>query len=527
MVIFTQYPPNNRNRFETGATSLLVGRKASGQEVDLDLTPDALVSRHHARLTLENGTEFWIEDLNSKYGTWVNGQNIKLKTRLWPGDKVQLGQTKLEIQMESGGAISEGVVSDTMVVTQAASALILPMGEADGQQLETARTRLTAFYELGAALGTAEALEPLAQTVVEHLLKSIPGAKRGALLLGAELLLKAHLPAGRAAVSTRLAQRAMESRQAFIWRASPSSADMFASVVWAKTQAAMYAPLIWKDEVMGVVCVDTFTDPSAFGEDDLRLITAMANQAAMFVKNQALQQALRQEEALKANLLRQFSPKIAERFIKETGRMRLGGERANPVTILTSDVRGFTSQSAHMEPAEVMQMLNEMFSVCVPIIFKYDGMVDKFIGDSILAVFGSPEPDEKQCEKAVRAAWEMQQALTQLGEEWRRHGLTPFEIGIGIHTGAVLHGFLGAQERMEYTVIGATVNLADRYCSGAARGEILISQSVFERVYRLVDVEFKTVRTKHPETEPDLEGFVLKMVAETAVSGQPSAISSQ
>lgn len=516
MRITTHYPPDRHGTFDAQLTTVLIGRNAGGQKVDLDLTPDALVSRQHARLTLENGHEYWIEDLSSKYGTWVNGQSIKLKTRLWPSDKLQLGQTRLEIQMDAGLSHTppEGVVADTMVVTQATSAIILPMGEAGEKQLETARTRLTAFYELGEALGTAEALETVAQTVVEHLLKSIPGAKRGALLLGPELLLKAHLPAGRAAVSTSLAKRAMDSGQAFVWRASPSGSDMYASVVWSQTQAAMYAPLIWKGDVLGVVCVDTFTDASAFGEDDLRLITAMANQAAMFVKNQALQQALRQEEALKANLLRQFSPKIAARFLKETGRMRLGGERANPVTILTSDVRGFTSQSARMEPGDVMQMLNEMFSVCVPIIFKYDGMVDKFIGDSILAVFGSPEPDDKQCEKAVRAAWEMQQALAQISEDWRKHGLTPFEIGIGIHTGEVLHGFLGAQERMEYTVIGSTVNLADRYCSGAARGEILISQSVFERVYRLVDVSFKTIRTKHPETEPDLEGFVVTKVVD-------------
>ena len=182
----------------------------------------------------------------------------------------------------------------------------------------------------------------------------------------------------------------------------------------------------------------------------------------------------------------------------------------DPVTILVSDVRSFTALSAEMEPDEVVRMLNEMFDAFVPIVFEHDGVVDKYVGDSVLAVFGSPEKDDDQCEKAVKAALEMQQAVRKLGEGRKVRRLPVFDVGISVHTGAVIHGFIGSTERLEYTVIGDTVNRASRYCDGAAAGEVVISQTVYERVYHLVNVAPKVIRSKHPEIEPDLKAFVVK-----------------
>jgi adenylate cyclase len=255
------------------------------------------------------------------------------------------------------------------------------------------------------------------------------------------------------------------------------------------------------------------TDPgSTFDEDDLRLLMAMASQAAMFVKNNTLQQDLRRQQVVRSNLLRQFSPQVAERLermLKESGEWQLGGRRAEPVTVLVSDVRGFTSLTADMEPGDVVELLNELFRVCIPIIFKYNGTVDKYVGDAILAVFGSPEPDERQWDNAVRAALEMQQAIHIYQEKWHSHNRPVCQVGIGIHTGAVLHGFIGVAERMEYTIIGDAVNRAVRYCDGAERGEVVISPAVYEHVADLVEAAPRTIRTKHPESEPDMAAYVV------------------
>ena len=168
---------------------------------------------------------------------------------------------------------------------------------------------------------------------------------------------------------------------------------------------------------------------------------------------------------MRANLLRQFSPQVAERLLRHRGCLRLGGERSE-VTVLCSDVRGFTNLTKDMDPDEVVEMLNAYFARLIPIIFAHNGTVDKYVGDAILAVFGSPEPDVQHHEKAVRAAVGMQAAMREVNTERTARGLTICGIGIGVHCGQVLHGFIGALERMEFTVLGDAVNRAARYCDG-------------------------------------------------------------
>jgi adenylate cyclase len=148
-------------------------------------------------------------------------------------------------------------------------------------------------------------------------------------------------------------------------------------------------------------------------------------------------------------------------------------------------------------------MLNRMFGSLIPIIFEHDGTVDKYVGDAILTVFGSPEPDDQQWTKAVRAGLEMQRAMRELGIGW--------QIGIGIHTGEAAHGFIGSSERMEYTVIGEAVNRVSRLCDGARGGEVVISRDVYEKAAHAVIVEAqpRVIKTKHPETETDLEAYVV------------------
>ena len=119
------------------------------------------------------------------------------------------------------------------------------------------------------------------------------------------------------------------------------------------------------------------------------------------------------------------------------------------------------------------------------------------MGDAILAVFGSPEADPDQHEKAVRAALAMQESIQTTNLRRAGRNLPTCDIGIGIHSGEVLHGFIGTAERLEFTVIGEAVNRASRYCSGAGRSEIVISPEVFEHVFRLVQAEKTTIPTKH------------------------------
>jgi adenylate cyclase len=204
-----------------------------------------------------------------------------------------------------------------------------------------------------------------------------------------------------------------------------------------------------------------------------------------------------------SRLLTNFSPKTREHLLERAqhGRLRLGGERSE-VVVLESDIRGFTKLTEHMDTDEVVDLLNDYFSALVDAIFKHDGTVDKFIGDAILAVFGSPEPDPLRHEKAISAALSMQTAAREVSARRRAQRRVTCEIGIGLHCGEVLHGFIGSAERMELTIIGETVNFAARYCNGAAAGEILITPALYQRTWSFIDSEFASIQTKHEGVLP-------------------------
>jgi adenylate cyclase len=528
-------------KFETSSNALIIGRHSGENTVDLDLTPDVTTSRRHARVSYLSNV-CWLEDLGSRGGTWVNEQRLTEKTRITAHDHVRIGQTILKIHHapsrkkehqvpdradsfdsddDNDTSLKEGRLTSSVSATDSPSLLLLDKVDMTSMaSLELVQGRLDAFYELGVALGKAQTVDPLLKTVVTHLCEVIPGAQRGALLLrdGRKLFLKAFLPEKtRPSVSLYLARLAIEKQEAFTWRQNGAGemGKLTDSIVWHGTKCAMYAPLIWQEQVLGIVYVDNYVTDEVFTHDDLKLLMAMASQAAIFVKNHALQEDLRHQEVVRSNLLRQFSPQVAdhlEGILREHGHLGLGGDRVEPVTVLNSDVRGFTALSAEMDPSDVMDMLNQLFGVCIPIIFKYNGTVDKYIGDAILAVFGSPTPDKegRQWADAVRAAMEMQRAVKRLGQQRRESGRTVFEIGIGIHTGAVLQGFIGSDEQMEYTVIGDTVNRASRYCSGAQAGEIIISPAVYSHVTGMIEADPRIIPSKHPGTEADLDAFLVR-----------------
>jgi adenylate cyclase len=132
------------------------------------------------------------------------------------------------------------------------------------------------------------------------------------------------------------------------------------------------------------------------------------------------------------------------------------------VTILFSDLRGFTTMSERMQPADIAAHLNEYFDAMTLAIFKHRGMINDFVGDAVMAVFGAPVPDPEHAWNAVQSAIDMDRALTELNEKWKKAGLVELRMGIGIHTGRVFAGNVGGRDRMKYTVIGDPVNVASR-----------------------------------------------------------------
>jgi len=186
-------------------------------------------------------------------------------------------------------------------------------------------------------------------------------------------------------------------------------------------------------------------------------------------------------EFIKTTFKRYVTRQVAEEVLKHRENINLAGEKRN-ITILFSDIRGFTQMAEKMDPAEVLSMLNEYYGVMIDITFKYEGALDKFFGDGLMAYWNAPLDQDKPALKAVACALEMQKALGHLNKKRQTEGKDPIYIGIGINSGEAIAGNIGSMERMEYTVIGDNVNLAQRINVQTDRGQILISQSTYEAV---------------------------------------------
>jgi class 3 adenylate cyclase len=377
----------------------------------------------------------------------------------------------------------------------------------------TGDRRLAMFSELSWQLGS-ESVDVLLQSALERLMAAIPAAKRGAILVRStteQMLLKAHVPPGGPAVSLTLVERAMSTRAGFIWQRSE---DATRSQVESRSESGIYAPLVWNGESYGAICVDNSDTVTAFVSDDLKLVVALAHQLALIIANDELTSKLRRNANLMERLLTNFSPKTRSLLLAkaEQGKLRLGGERSE-VTLLCSDIRGFTKIASGMDADDVVDMLNDYLSVLVGCIFRNGGTVDKFIGDAILAVFGSPEPDPNQHVNGLTAAIAMQEAIRALNLKRAERGEIVCEIGIGLHCGPVLHGFIGTNERMEFTVIGDVVNKTSRFCTAAQAGEIVVSPDLHQHVWKVAPAEAITIPTKH---EGMLAAYRVQALSKTA-----------
>jgi adenylate cyclase len=224
-----------------------------------------------------------------------------------------------------------------------------------------------------------------------------------------------------------------------------------------------------KDEYIRVPVLKT--------NDELELLASGFNHMA---------EGLRERDKLRTTFGKYMTESVLEHLM--TGKIALGGETLR-VTILFSDIRSFTTISETMEAHALVALLNEYFTEMVSIVMKNNGAVDKYIGDAIMAVFGAPVPHERDAENAVRAAVEMRASLARLNERLVARGAQPLRTGIGIHTGDVVAGNIGSEQRMEYTVIGDPVNLASRLESNTKdlKVDVLISEATYSLVKDIID----------------------------------------
>jgi len=491
--------------------TLVVGRALTSDIPVLDPT----ISRRHAEV-LWDGTGVHVKDLGSSNGTFLNGVKVE-EAKLSPGDVITFGKVPFRLKEITGDV--RPTATDTpssfgpVVAPGATIVRALPVRGDSRQpfaavrashittgvvaentparrQQEKNEQKLALLLEVSKGLTSAVDVDALLEKIVGEVYKILDVDRVAILLADDKMELQPKIArdkrgttAGKM-VPQSIVRKVVEEKVAILSDNTLEDQRFGGqSIVMQRVRSAMCGPLIGSEErVLGVLYVDNLTTAHRFGEEDLEFLIAFAGIAGVAIENSQFADRIRRETLARSNFERFFAPGLAARIASSPDAVKLGGEKRQ-VAVLFSDIRGFTALSETMTPEEIATLLSEYFTEMVECVFRNNGTLDKFIGDAVMAQWGAPIGEPDDADRAMRAALEMMTALEELNARWRREGRPQLSIGIGLNFGEAFAGNIGSERRLEFTVIGDTVNTASRLCSAADGGEILLSED-FRRALR-------------------------------------------
>ncbi len=475
--------------FELASTGTLI----CGRAVTSDLAIiDPTVSRHHADLIVGDGGVN-VRDVGSSNGTFVNGVKID-QSFVGVGDAVTFGKVAFRLEAVAdtpvptppaasgppGGTIVRQIPRTPAKTFEDSGNLHSAMASADPAEKD--RQKLAILLEVSKGLTKAADTDALLAKVADYVFQILE-ADRCAILLneGDHMVQKVARDKRSATVAYQVPQsivRTVVDDKVAVLSDNAGEDTRFGgqSILMQQVRSAICAPLISsEDRVLGVLYVDNFSLAKRFQESDLDFLIAFAGIVAVAIENANFAERSRREALTRSNFERFFTPQLAARIANAEEAIRLGGEKRH-IAVLFSDIRGFTALSETLNPDVMAKHLTEYFTEMVDCVFRHGGTLDKFIGDAVMAQWGAPIAETDDADRAVAAAIEMQEQLDVLNARWRAEGRPELKIGIGINVGDAFAGNIGSERRLEYTVIGDTVNVASRLCSKAKGGEIIISE---------------------------------------------------
>lgn len=500
----------------------LIGRLP---ECDLCL-PFTEVSRHHCRLFKISSGEWLLEDLGSTNGTLLNQTRLKSVQTVYHGDVIQIGNIFLFIYLVSHAPADPlPDPSSGEVKTILRSAEELQQRWLDGDERkdpfsteDITSVRLKYIVEIAKGLNSAESLEAIFSQVQEIVLREIRSIERLALLIDVEgvqnlELFKAAarnpsttqlktspnsplLPANAAAyelndsswISRTICQKAFTEKVA-IKTIDARRDERFrdGNTILSKGVRGVLAVPLWDEkQVLGVLYADAHLGVTqldqAIEDQDLSFFSTIANLVASSVQRWLLTRKLQEQEKIRQRLERYHSPAVVQQLVLHT--QQLENRYLTPVeadiSVLFADIVGFTALSERLRPDEIAELLNRFFEEMLHPLFSTGGTLDKFIGDCIMAFFGAPEPQPDHAERAIIAAKGMLERLQELNTA--RVWPHPLQLRIAINSGKAVVGDVGSSQRVDYTVLGATVNLAARLEEICPPGKCVISEATHRRL---------------------------------------------
>jgi adenylate cyclase len=516
-------PGQEQQVFELPADRpVYVGRAESN---DLVLR-ETSVSRRHAMLSPSLEGSWMIRDLGSANGIFLNGKVVR-ESALKDSDVLNIGEYSLRYEsMESQILLTQAAAKLpprlTMVMSlkdvnaalnlgkdPSTGAAVAPAGTgaapapapiprapavtpgADRGQLEARLKALEhenrlfeLLYQVSRALGDLQTVDEVVNSVLDLVLQ-VEGVERGYAMLADEkggfqpAVIRYKKDPNTA--TGKIPQMILS--QAIIKQVTQGGVPLLVqdvrmdpklgsskSIALSGMQSAMCAPLKGGDKLYGLLYVDNLVKRGMFSQDDLNVFSVIATQAGLAVDRVRGREEIAKQTQQKSALERFLAPGVAQKIAAEAADIQVRGETQN-LTVLFSDIRGFTSMAERMTPEQIVEILNDYFNAMSDRIFAHEGTLDKFLGDGLMCLFGAPFSKGHDALDAVRTAVEMQQTLQVLNKDLEK----PLNMGVGINSGRAVVGYMGASRRMEYTAIGDVVNVASRLCAAASPQQILVS----------------------------------------------------
>jgi adenylate cyclase len=353
---------------------------------------------------------------------------------------------------------------------------------ADHAQLRTDYERLRMAWELTRTISAERELDKLLEKILDALFSFVSADRAVILLRGDDGELEAHAARRRDGsndsipLSTTILGHVMREKASVLTHdaAMDFALSKGKSMILNRISSAIVVPLLHEDTVLGAVWLDS-ASLGQFGAKDLEIVTAVGAQAALFIRNSLLSRKVEQEIIMRERFSRLIAPNVAAEV--EAGRLEIkkGGVGLEHCTVFNSDIRGFTKMSSGVDAGRVVDMLNEYFEQMVEVIFRHEGTLDKFMGDGIMAFWGAPKSSADDPVRAVRCGLDQLRAVERFNERRASIGEPPISVGIGVHTGPLVVGYVGSSKALSYTVIGHTANQSARLCGVAEAGQLIVS----------------------------------------------------
>ncbi|MDP6946073.1 MAG: GAF domain-containing protein, partial [Myxococcota bacterium] len=407
------------------------------------------MSKEHMIVRKDTEQGWLLEDLGSLNGTTVNGNRIQGTIQLIDQMKIQVGTTSMVFNDAVSAAagkhkITIGDSLETSIcnaVTQYTADEFLPVDMINDTEIlrrdyEKLRIAARLQHEISGELR----LDKLLPLLLEELF-GLFKADRGLVLLaeeaGGRMIPRAVKVRGKKTaepitLSRTILQKVLTERTAVL-TSDAQHDERFAhakSVIIQGIRSSMCVPLLARDSrVMGVIHLDSQMAINAFTERDLSMLQGITQQASIAVENSRLVEQIEIEARTRQKFEKMLSPNLVDRVVSGDLEIKKGGEMRASAVMFT-DIRGFTSLSERSEPKELVKLLNEYFELLVDVVFEFDGTMDKFMGDGVMAIWGSPMEIERADEKAVLAGVKIQKVMAQFNNLRRMDGLAPIETGV-------------------------------------------------------------------------------------------------